>query len=226
MQLFRSPSVGGFTGRPLPWLAIAVAASLVFGSRVADVAAAKGSSFPDPVVDNPVASGSLPESIVLAGGCFWGVQAVFQHLRGVVSATSGYAGGSAKNAKYELVSTGNTGHAESVRVTYDPALVSLGQVLKVFFDVAHDPTELNRQGPDEGPQYRSAIFYTGDNQRRIADACLSARRGQGLPPANRDADRAARGLLCRRGLPSGLRDQASLRAVHHDERPPEGRRPA
>ncbi|HEX7138128.1 MAG TPA: peptide-methionine (S)-S-oxide reductase MsrA [Vicinamibacterales bacterium] len=134
---------------------------------------AKDSAFPDPLVDNPVAPGSLPENVVLAGGCFWGVQAVFQHLRGVTSAVSGYSGGSEKNAKYELVSTGNTGHAESVRVTFDPAHVSLGQILKVFFDVAHDPTELNRQGPDEGTQYRSAIFYAGENQRRIAEAYVA-----------------------------------------------------
>ncbi len=136
-------------------------------------AAAKESSFPDPLIDNPMTPGSVQESVVVAGGCFWGVQAVFQHLRGVVSATSGYSGGPAKNAKYELVSMGNTGHAESVRVVYDPAQVSLGQVLKIFFDVAHDPTELNRQGPDEGPQYRSAIFYAGDNQRRIAEAYVA-----------------------------------------------------
>jgi len=134
---------------------------------------AKESSFPDPLIDNPVAPGSLPESVVLAGGCFWGVQAVFQHLKGVTSAVSGYSGGSAKNAKYELVSMGNTGHAESVRVTYDPAQVSFGQILKIFFDVAHDSTELNRQGPDEGTQYRSVIFYSGDNQRRIAEAYVS-----------------------------------------------------
>jgi peptide-methionine (S)-S-oxide reductase len=137
------------------------------------VISAKDSIFPDPLVDNPVAPGSLPESVVLAGGCFWGVQAVFQHLRGVTSAVSGYSGGSQKNAKYELVSTGNTGHAESVRVTFDPSQVSFGQILKIFFDVAHDPTELNRQGPDEGTQYRSAIFYAGDGQRRIAEAYVA-----------------------------------------------------
>jgi peptide-methionine (S)-S-oxide reductase len=105
-----------------------------------------------------------PNSIVFAGGCFWGVQAVFQHVKGVEVATSGYAGGSAETASYQLTSTGRTGHAESVRVVYDPAVVSLERLLDVFFGVAHDPTQLNRQGPDVGPQYRSAIFTTSDDQ--------------------------------------------------------------
>ncbi|MGD8495723.1 MAG: peptide-methionine (S)-S-oxide reductase MsrA [Gemmatimonadales bacterium] len=104
------------------------------------------------------------QSIVFAGGCFWGVQAVFQHVRGVELATSGYAGGSAETASYQLTSTGRTGHAESVRVVYDPSVVSLDQLLDVFFTVAHDPTQLNRQGPDVGPQYRSAIFTTSEEQ--------------------------------------------------------------
>jgi len=154
-------------------LATALVLLVGAGAWTRSVSAAKGSAFPDPILDNPVAPGLAPESIVLAGGCFWGVQAVFQHLRGVASATSGYSGGSAQNAKYERVSMGDTGHAESVRVVYDPTVVSLGQILKVFFDVAHDPTELNRQGPDEGTQYRSAIFYSGDNQRRIAEAYVA-----------------------------------------------------
>jgi peptide-methionine (S)-S-oxide reductase len=152
---------------------IAVCAGLLASLAAGPAISAKDSAFPDPLVDNPVAPGSLPESVVLAGGCFWGVQAVFQHLRGVTTAVSGYSGGSQKNAKYELVSAGNTGHAESVRVTFDPSQVSFGQVLKIFFDVAHDPTELNRQGPDEGTQYRSVIFYAGDNQRRIAEAYVA-----------------------------------------------------
>ncbi len=113
------------------------------------------------------------ETVVLAGGCFWGVQAVFQHVRGVVEATSGYSGGDAKTAQYPLVSTGETGHAESVRVTYDPSRVSYGQLLQVFFSVAHDPTELNRQGPDEGTQYRSAVFFTTPDQKRATDAYVA-----------------------------------------------------
>jgi peptide-methionine (S)-S-oxide reductase len=134
--------------------------------------AAKDVPFPDPAVDDPLAAGA-PESAVLAGGCFWGVQAVFQHLKGVVRATSGYSGGSAKTAKYEIVSGGRTGHAEAVRVTYDPAQISFGQILKIFFAVAHDPTELNRQGPDEGTEYRSVIFYAGEDQKRIAESYVA-----------------------------------------------------
>jgi peptide-methionine (S)-S-oxide reductase len=116
-------------------------------------------------------SGSAAQSepiAVLSGGCFWGVDAVFKHVKGVTNVVSGYAGGSATTAQYEIVSTGLTGHAESVKITYDPAHVSYKDLLKVFFFVAHDPTELNYQGPDSGTQYRSAIFYTTDEQRRIA----------------------------------------------------------
>ncbi len=134
---------------------------------------AKEISFPDPSVDAPLAAESAEESVVVAGGCFWGVQAVFQHVKGVRAATSGYAGGAAKTARYELVSSGTTGHAESVRVVFDRSQVTLGQLLKVFFAVAHDPTEVNRQGPDEGPQYRSVVFYSGDAQRNITNAYIT-----------------------------------------------------
>ena len=113
------------------------------------------------------------DTVVFAGGCFWGVQAVFQHTRGVVSATSGYSGGTVANPDYELVSSGRTGHAESVRVVYDPAKVSYQQLLTVFFTVAHDPTELNRQGPDVGTQYRSALFYTSEAQREATQAYIA-----------------------------------------------------
>ena len=135
-------------------------------------ASSKVASFPDPAVDDPLAATSTPRSVVVAGGCFWGIQAVFQHVKGVVSATSGYAGGTVKNPSYEAVCTGRTGHAESVRVVYDASQVSLGQILKPFFSVAHDPTEVNRQGPDSGTQYRSAIFYADDSQQRIARAYI------------------------------------------------------
>jgi peptide-methionine (S)-S-oxide reductase len=113
------------------------------------------------------------ETAVFAGGCFWGVQAVFQHVHGVTSATSGYSGGASSTAEYEVVSTGQTGHAESVQVVFDPSQVTYGQLLKVFFSVAHDPTELNRQGPDSGTQYRSAIFYSNDEQKRVASAYIA-----------------------------------------------------
>jgi peptide-methionine (S)-S-oxide reductase len=132
----------------------------------------KSAPFPDPAVDDPLAAASSQRSVVVAGGCFWGVQAVFQHVKGVVSATSGYSGGDIKNPSYEAVCTGRTGHAESVRVVYDPSQVSFGQLLKVFFSVAHDPTELNRQGPDTGTQYRSAVFFEGDDQQRITRAYI------------------------------------------------------
>jgi peptide-methionine (S)-S-oxide reductase len=110
---------------------------------------------------------------VFAGGCFWGVDGVFKHVKGVTNVVSGYAGGSAANAQYEIVSTGTTGHAESVEVTYDPSIVSYHQLLEVFFLVAHDPTELDRQGPDEGTQYRSVIFYTNDDQKRAANSYIA-----------------------------------------------------
>ena len=128
---------------------------------------------PNPAVDESPSAKSAQETAVFAGGCFWGVQAVFQHVKGVVSATSGYSGGPSIAAEYEVVSTGTTGHAESVKVVYDPAKISYGQLLKVFFSVAHDPTELNRQGPDTGTQYRSVIFYSSDQQKHIAQAYIA-----------------------------------------------------
>jgi peptide-methionine (S)-S-oxide reductase len=113
------------------------------------------------------------ETVVFAGGCFWGVQSVFQHVKGVISATSGYAGGTANNPDYEEVSSGRTGHAESVKVVFDPSKVSFADLMRVFFSVVHDPTQLNRQGPDVGTQYRSAIFYLTDEQRDMAEAYVA-----------------------------------------------------
>jgi len=117
---------------------------------------------------DPLASTQGKEVAVFAGGCFWGVDAVFKHLKGVKQVVSGYSGGDARTAEYEVVSTGRTGHAESVQITYDPSKVTYAQLLRVFFSVATDPTQLNRQGPDEGTQYRSVIFYAGDAQKKIA----------------------------------------------------------
>jgi peptide-methionine (S)-S-oxide reductase len=142
------------------------------GATVACRASSAAVKLPNPATDEPLSKNKGAETVVLAGGCFWGIQAVFEHVKGVSSATAGYSGGSAGTANYETVSSGSTGHAESVRIVYDPAQVSFGQILKVFFSVAHDPTELNRQGPDEGTQYRSAIFYSNDDQRRIAQAYI------------------------------------------------------
>jgi peptide-methionine (S)-S-oxide reductase len=134
---------------------------------------AGNSPFPTPALDSPMAKTSSQQTVVLAGGCFWGIQAVFQHVKGVVSATSGYSGGSSLTAQYQIVSTGETGHAESVKIVYDPSQVTYGELLRVFFSVAHDPTELNRQGPDEGTQYRSSIFYSTDEQKHITEAYIS-----------------------------------------------------
>jgi peptide-methionine (S)-S-oxide reductase len=128
---------------------------------------------PNPAVDAPRATAKSEQTAVVSGGCFWGIQAVFQHVKGVISATSGYSGGEAKTAEYELVSNGDTGHAESVKIVYDPSQITYGQLLRVFFSVAHDPTQLNRQGPDSGSQYRSSIFYGNDEQKRIAEAYIA-----------------------------------------------------
>jgi peptide-methionine (S)-S-oxide reductase len=153
-----------------PSFAAALAAVVAMAIQ-ADVAIA-GSPLPAPAVDIPAASVQGPQTAVFAGGCFWGVEAVFRHVKGVSKAVSGYAGGAARTADYERVSTGSTGHAESVEVTYDPAQVSYGELLRIFFSVAHDPTQLNRQGPDYGTQYRSAIFFTTDEQKRVAQAYI------------------------------------------------------
>ncbi|HEX3556455.1 MAG TPA: peptide-methionine (S)-S-oxide reductase MsrA [Thermoanaerobaculia bacterium] len=126
--------------------------------------------FPDPVVDSAASPGAGPQTAVLAGGCFWCVEAVFKEIEGVLEVASGYSGGTAQTADYDAVCSGRTGHAEAIQVRFDPARVSYGQLLKVFFSVAHDPTQLNRQGADQGRQYRSAIFYTDEEQKRVAEA--------------------------------------------------------
>jgi peptide-methionine (S)-S-oxide reductase len=128
--------------------------------------------FPDPAVDVSASTAQGKQIAVLAGGCFWGMEAVFDHLRGVSRVVSGFAGGDKSTAHYEMVSTGATGHAESVEITYDPSQITFGQILKVYFAVAHDPTELNRQGPDTGTQYRSAIFYVNNEQKRVAEGYI------------------------------------------------------
>jgi peptide-methionine (S)-S-oxide reductase len=128
---------------------------------------------PLPATDAAVPADAGPQTVVLAGGCFWGVQAVFQHTKGVRQAVSGYAGGSQATAHYELVGLGNTGHAESVQVTFDPREISFGKILQIYFSVAHDPTELNRQGPDVGTQYRSEIFFADAEQQRVAQAYIA-----------------------------------------------------
>jgi len=151
-------------------LILVVTLAGVIASKAGDRAA---TPLPNPAVDAAPAASKSQQTTVIAGGCFWGVQAVFQHVKGVISATSGYSGGDAKTAQYERVSGGDTGHAESVKITYDPSQITYGQLLRIFFSVAHDPTELNRQGPDSGTQYRSSIFYGNDEQKRIAEAYIA-----------------------------------------------------
>jgi peptide-methionine (S)-S-oxide reductase len=162
--------------------ALAIAAFVAAPSRAAEDAV----KIPAPTADVKEASGL--QTAVLAGGCFWGVQGVFQHTSGVVNAVSGYAGGSQMTATYEQVSTGATGHAESVQVKFDPKKISYGKILQIYFSVAHDPTQLNRQGPDHGTQYRSAIFTTSDEQKQVADAYiaqLNAAKVYGSPIATK-----------------------------------------
>jgi len=134
--------------------------------------AERATVIPAPAVDNPKAAGPM-QTAVLAGGCFWGVQGVFQHVDGVTRAVSGYAGGEADKANYEMVGQGTTGHAESVEITFDPSKISYGKILQIYFSVAHDPTQFNYQGPDIGPQYRSAIFPTSEEQARVAKAYIA-----------------------------------------------------
>ena len=156
-------------------LALVAIAALAFTVVQQPMQTTAGGSFtvPAPHIDEPVKAGNSTETLVLAGGCFWGVQGVFQHVKGVTAAESGYAGGDARTANYDTVSTGETGHAESVRIAYDPTQVTYGQLLQIFFSVALDPTQLNRQGPDHGTQYRSAIFAQDDTQRQVAESYIA-----------------------------------------------------
>lgn len=153
----------------LAWILAAIA--LLLAATTA--AGRRDLKLPDPAIDEPLAKSPGEQVAIFSGGCFWGVQAVFEHVRGVTSAISGYSGGHADQADYVDVSRGDSGHAESVKVTFDPSRISYGTLLKIFFSVAHDPTELNRQGPDVGTQYRSEIFYADEQQRRIASAYLA-----------------------------------------------------
>jgi peptide-methionine (S)-S-oxide reductase len=164
------PRASPFFRPALIFTALLLASS--FALRVLPLAAESAHSVPPPALDTPANPQATSEVAILAGGCFWGVQGVFQHVQGVTSAVSGYAGGAADTAHYEMVGTHTTGHAESVRITFDPRRISYGQMLQIYFSVAHNPTELNRQGPDVGSQYRSAIFPTNPQQMRIAEAYI------------------------------------------------------
>ena len=158
-----------------PRLALIIVAlfGAVVGSRGFSSAAESARSVPPPVLNEPADVRATSEVAILAGGCFWGVQGVFQHVEGVTSAVSGYAGGAADTAHYEMVSSNTTGHAESIRVTFDPHRITYGRILQIYFSVAHDPTELDRQGPDTGPSYRSEIFFTNASQERVARAYVA-----------------------------------------------------
>jgi len=157
--------------------ALAVVAGL---AATAPAAAEQAFKIPPPAMDAAANAGAGLQTVVLAGGCFWGVQAVYQHTEGVTKAVSGYSGGTKETAQYEIVSSGRTGHAEAVEVTFDPKIVSYGKILQIFFSVAHDPTQLDRQGPDIGPQYRSAIFTTTAEHKAVTDAYIAQLNRSGV----------------------------------------------
>ena len=208
----------------MSWLAViglaAVAFLVVRGPVMPAASGTAASAIPAPTLDEPATGRPKAETAVLAGGCFWGVQGVFQHVKGVSSAQSGYAGGDAATANYETVSSETTGHAESVRITYDPTQVSYGKLLQIFFAVVQDPTELNRQGPDVGPSYRSVIFAQDDTQQKIANAYIAQLNAAGvIPRADRHHRVAADSVFPGGGLPPGLPRPASEQPVHRRQRP-------
>ena len=155
---------------PLVLAAVLLSAGAILA--VSQSSAEEGRAIPAPAVDEPALQGVATETAVLAGGCFWGVQGVYQHVKGVSNAVSGYAGGESSTAHYEIIGSGMTGHAESVSITFDPRVISYGRILQIYFSVAHDPTQLNRQGPDHGTQYRSTIFPTSPEQAKVAKAYI------------------------------------------------------
>ena len=190
-----------------------LAAGLLFVSTAA--LAAPNPPIPAPSTDVPLARQAGKETAVFAGGCFWGVQSVFQRVKGVLNTTAGYSGGSAKTATYRQVVTETTGHAESVEVVYDPSRITYGQLLRIYFSVAHDPTQLNRQGPDVGTSYRSAIFYSNEEQERLAKAYIAQLDQEKVfRETNRHRSDSAEGLLSGRGLSSGLRLLQSQQSLY------------
>ncbi|NMK45966.1 peptide-methionine (S)-S-oxide reductase MsrA [Achromobacter sp. Bel] len=167
----------------IPFRKLCATLAAASGLLAAGASQAAESAFiiPPPAVDQAKDT-AAQEKAVMAGGCFWGVQAVFQHVKGVTNAVSGYAGGKASTANYDTVSSGRTGHAEAVEITYDPKQVSYGELLQIYFSVAHDPTQLNRQGPDSGTQYRSTVFPSNDSQRKVAEAYIAQLNQTGVYP--------------------------------------------
>ena len=174
MNTLDNPTLPGLNRRPvLAVLTLALLAGATLWQAMPSVAAEAAVVIPAPAEDMAASAGSGPETAVLAGGCFWGVQGVFQHVHGVSNAVSGYAGGNETTANYAAVGTGRSHHAEAVRITYDSRQISYGRILQIYFSVAHNPTELDRQGPDTGPQYRSTVFAENADQARIADAYIA-----------------------------------------------------
>ena len=204
-------------------LAIVTVALVLFAAKATRGASSELSApVAAPFVD-AIATSAAEDTAVFAGGCFWGVEAVYEHVKGVKSAVSGYAGGNASNATYDQVSNGDTGHAESVQVIYDPSQVSYGKLLQIFFSVAHDPTQLNRQGPDRGTQYRSAIFYTvGGPAACGRELHQAAHGGEDFLASDRNTGREAAGLLSRRGVPPGLPGEPPESALYRDQRSAQG----
>jgi peptide-methionine (S)-S-oxide reductase len=186
MDMNRKTGTGRQRAVLASWLGViglAAAAFVVHSPVMPTARGTTASALPSPTVDEPTSGGPKSETAVLAGGCFWGVQGVFQHVKGVSAAQSGYAGGDAATANYDTVSSETTGHAESVRITYDPTQVTYGQLLRVFFGVVQDPTELNFQGPDVGSSYRSVIFTQNDSQQKIANAYIAQLNQAGAFPS-------------------------------------------
>ena len=204
--------------------ALLIAAALAFAPFAAHAKFAV--TIPPPAAETPAQNAGL-ETAVLAGGCFWGIQAVYQHVKGVTNAVSGYAGGAQKDALYETVSSGRTGHAEAVKVTFDPRQVSYGKILQIYFSVAHDPTQFNHQGPDTGPQYRSEIFPQNEAQQKTAkDYIAQLDKAQVFKrPIVTKTELDEDAVLCGGGLSPGLRDPSSLPALHRVQRRAEGREP-
>ena len=200
------------------WAPLAVIAVALFAWH-SSVAQEEPVKIPAPKNDVALAAQSSEATAVLAGGCFWGMQGVFEHVKGVKQVLSGYSGGTVVNPGYEQVSSGTTGHAESIQIKYDPSQVTYGTLLRVYFSVAHNPTELNYQGPDEGTQYRSAIFYSSDEQKQVAAGLYRpAQRGQRVPIEDRDRNDGVHRLLPGGGLPPGLPDPPSGLDVHRLQR--------
>ena len=202
-------------------LLVAVLLFAAVAMRIMPAAAQEGLALPAPAVDMP-AGQAASEVAVLAGGCFWGVQGVFQHVKGVSNAVSGYAGGAKSTAVYELTNDGTTGHAESVQVTFDPRQVSYGQLLQVFFSVAHDPTQLNRQGPDTGTQYRSTIFPANAEQAAVAKAYIAQLDGsQAFKRRIVTTIEMGRDVLPGREVSPGFSRAQSHLSLHRLQRPAE-----